>query len=66
MRTTLDLDEQLLIEALRVTGARTKTDVVELGLHALIERAARLRLAKLHGKVPEARSPPRRRSEAIR
>ena len=66
MRTTLDLDQTLLLEALRVTGARTKTDVVEMGLQALIQRAAQTRLARLFGKMPEAKAPPRRRAEAQR
>jgi Arc/MetJ family transcription regulator len=45
-RTTIDIDEQLLEHAMRVTGARTKTEVVDLALHELIrtrERTALLR-----------------------
>lgn len=61
MRTTLDLDEELLREAMEVTHAPTKTAVVHQGLHALVERAARKRLAALYGSVPEAEAPPRRR-----
>ncbi|MBM4321003.1 MAG: hypothetical protein FJ125_13890 [Deltaproteobacteria bacterium] len=45
MRTTLDLADDLLDEAMRVTGAPTKTAAVEMGLRALIEQAARRRLA---------------------
>ena len=62
MRTTLDLDGQLVAEAQRVTGAATKTALVEQGLRALIEQAARKRLAALVGTVPAARPPRRRRS----
>jgi Arc/MetJ family transcription regulator len=61
MRTTLDLDEELLAEAQRVSGAPTRTATIELGLRALVERAARRRLAALRGAIPEARAPPRRR-----
>jgi Arc/MetJ family transcription regulator len=62
MRTTLDLNADLLSEAQRVTGAQTKTAVIELGLRALIEKAARQRLAGLRGAVPAARGPRRRRA----
>jgi Arc/MetJ family transcription regulator len=60
MRTTLDIDEDLLKTALRLTGAATKTEVIELGLRALVEQAARRRLAALAGSVPGAKAPPRR------
>jgi len=62
MRTTLNIDDRLLREALRVTGARTKTEVVERGLRSLLERAARTRLAALRGSAPDAKAPRRRRS----
>lgn len=62
MRTTLDIDEQLLEDARRATGEKSKTAVIELGLQALIEKAARKRLAALGGAFPRARAAPRRRS----
>jgi Arc/MetJ family transcription regulator len=49
MRTTLDLDEELVRKALSETGARTKTEVVEMGLRTLLEREARKRLKALYG-----------------
>lgn len=61
MRTTLDIDQRLLEEAMRVTGAATKTAAVQQGLKALVAEAARRRLAALRGKVPEATAAPRRR-----
>jgi Arc/MetJ family transcription regulator len=61
MRTTLQIDEQLLDEARRATGVAGKTAVIELGLRKLIEEAARRRLASLAGAVPRARAPQRRR-----
>lgn len=63
MRTTVDLDEALVREALRVTGARTKTEVLELGLKALVARAARERAIALGGSMPELTAPPRRTAE---
>jgi len=61
MRTTLDLDETLLDAAWRATGAKTKTAMVEAGLRALVEQAARERLAAIRGAVPRARGARRRR-----
>jgi Arc/MetJ family transcription regulator len=62
MRTTLDLDEDLLREARRVTGVERKTELLELGLRTLIEQAARRRLAALAGAASRAEAPPRRRA----
>ncbi len=61
MRTTLDIDAELLNEAMQVTGAPTKTAAVHLGLKALVDEAARSRLAALGGSMPEATAPRRRR-----
>jgi Arc/MetJ family transcription regulator len=66
MRTTLDLDRQLLEQAQKETGAPSKTATIELGLRALLEQAARRRLAALGGTVPAAAAPPRRRSAPCR
>lgn len=66
MRTTLDLDERLMAEAQRSTGVKGKTAVIELGLRALVERAAYRRLAALAGAVPRAKAALRRRPTAER
>ncbi len=63
MRTTLDLDEDLLAEARRVTGGPSKTAVVEMGLQELVAAAARRRLAALRGSVRSAAAPRRRRPQ---
>ncbi|MGH7542492.1 MAG: type II toxin-antitoxin system VapB family antitoxin [Gemmatimonadota bacterium] len=57
----MNLDDELVEEAMAVTGAKSKTVVVHLGLRALVEAAARRRLAALKGKIPDARAPRRRR-----
>jgi Arc/MetJ family transcription regulator len=49
MRTTLDLDEELVRKALAETGAKSKTEVIEMGLRSLLEREARKRLKELYG-----------------
>jgi Arc/MetJ family transcription regulator len=61
MRTTLDLDEELVKTAMNATKAATKTAVIEEGLRELIARAARERLAALYGSDSRAKAPPRRR-----
>jgi len=60
MRTTLNIEDDLLIEAQRVSGLKEKTALVREGLKALIERESARRLAKLGGSEPQVR-PIRRR-----
>lgn len=62
MRTTLDLDSELVKKALTETGARSKTEVIEMGLRSLLERNARRRLKALFGAGPRLREVPRRRA----
>ncbi|HEY5955962.1 MAG TPA: type II toxin-antitoxin system VapB family antitoxin [Polyangiaceae bacterium] len=61
MRTTLNLDESLVRQALRETGAKTKTEVLEMGLRELLEKQARLRLRALEGRLPSLKKVSRRR-----
>ena len=61
MRTTIEIDSDLLEEAVRVTGAPTKSVAVRLGLKARVDEAARRRLAALRGKMPEVDVASRRR-----
>jgi Arc/MetJ family transcription regulator len=62
MRTTLNIDDDLLKQAARLTGVREKTSLVRLGLEALITRESSKRLARLGGSEPALRAAPRRRS----
>jgi Arc/MetJ family transcription regulator len=62
MRTTLALDDDLLLEAQRLTGATEKTALVREAFHALIERECARRLARLAGSEPKLTGIPRRRS----
>lgn len=62
MRTTLDLDADLVRRALDETRARSKTEVIEMGLRGLLERGARKRLKALFGEGPRLRRVRRRRS----
>ncbi len=62
MRTTLNIDDELLAEAQRITGIKEKTALVNEGLRALIERDSARRLAKLGGSQPQLKAVSRRRS----
>ena len=61
MRTTLNIDEKSLSTAARLTGVHKKTELVRLGLEALIAREAAKKLAALGGSGRKARMPRRRR-----
>lgn len=63
MRTTLNIDDQLLAEAQRITGIAEKAKLVREGLQALIQRESARRLAKLGGSEPQLKSIPRRQTE---
>jgi len=63
MRTTLNIDDNLLQEAARLTGIGEKTAVVRAGLEALIARESARRLAVLGGSEPGIRRLRRRRTK---
>ena len=63
MRTTLNIDDQLLAEAQRVSGVTEKAALVREGLRALIERESARRLARLGGSEPQLKAISRRRSD---
>jgi Arc/MetJ family transcription regulator len=64
MRTTLNIDDDLLQQAAELTGVTEKTALVRESLRALIERETARRLDKLGGSNPGAKAPPRRRLTA--
>jgi len=51
MRTTLDLPENLLAEAMKVTHIKTKTQVIISALEDLITKAKISKLKEFKGKV---------------
>jgi Arc/MetJ family transcription regulator len=63
MRTTLNLDEELLARAMELSGVKEKTQLLHLGLETLIERESARRLAKLGGTQPKLKPVPRRRGD---
>lgn len=63
MRTTLNIDDQLLAEAQGMTGLAENTALVREALKALIERESARRLARLGGSEPQLQPVPRRRTD---
>jgi Arc/MetJ family transcription regulator len=63
MRTTLNIDDDLLQQARDLSGVQQKTALIREGLKALIERESARRLARLGGSEPQLEPIPRRRSE---
>lgn len=61
MRTTLNIDDELLANAAKLTGVKEKTALVRMGLQALIAAESARRLAKLGGAEKHLRAAPRRR-----
>jgi Arc/MetJ family transcription regulator len=51
MRTNIEIDDELLQEALRASGLKTKRAAVEEGLRALIRLKRQKKILDLAGKV---------------
>jgi len=62
MRTTINIDQELLDKASALTKIEEKTSLVHLGLEALIALESSRRLARLGGTEKALRLIPRRRS----
>ena len=51
MRTNIVIDDKLMRDALRATGAKTKREAVELGLKALVDLRKQEQARQLRGKI---------------
>ncbi len=51
MRTNIEIDDKLMKDALRATGAKTKKEAVELGLRTLLDLRAQEKARELRGKI---------------
>ncbi len=51
MRTNIVIDDKLMAEALKATGARTKREAVELGLRTLVQLRRQGEARRLRGRV---------------
>jgi len=64
MRTTLNIEDDLIERASKLTGIKEKTSLVRKGLETLISIESSKRLAALGGSEKKIRMPRRRRSES--
>ncbi len=63
MRTTINIEDDLIRRAAELTGIREKTSLVKLGLETLIARESGKRLARLGGTETKLDRIPRRRAK---
>jgi Arc/MetJ family transcription regulator len=61
MRTTININDEILRKASELTGIKEKTQLVRLGLESLIALESGKRLARLAGTEQALRPVPRRR-----
>jgi len=52
MRTNIVIDDELMRDALRVTGLKTKREAVELGLRTLLQLRKQEEVRNFRGKLP--------------
>lgn len=62
MRTTVNIDDELMKTAQKLTGIEEKAALLRAGLKALIEQESARRLAALGGSEPQLSSVSRRRA----
>ncbi len=51
MRTNIDIDDRLMRQAMRTSGARTKRAVVEEALRLLVQTKGQRTIRRLRGKI---------------
>lgn len=51
MRTNIDIDDELMAEAMEATGTKTKKAAVEAALTEVVRRKRQLGILKLRGKI---------------
>ncbi|WP_163836908.1 type II toxin-antitoxin system VapB family antitoxin [Spartinivicinus ruber] len=51
MRTNINIDDNLMAEALKITGLKTKKDAVEAGLKMLIKLKQQEKIKRFRGKL---------------
>jgi Arc/MetJ family transcription regulator len=61
MRTTMNIDDELLAAAIEYTGIKERSTVVRMALETFVAIEAERRLAKLKGSLPEIGKVPGRR-----
>lgn len=51
MRTNIVIDDRLMADAMRASGAKTKKEAVEEGLRTLVQLEQQRGILKLRGKI---------------
>lgn len=51
LRTNIELDEKLVKEALKLTGIKTKKELVNFALKELVQKIRRKKLLEIEGKI---------------
>ena len=51
MRTNIVIDDDLIVDAMRVTGLKTKRETVELGLKTLLRLGGQGDIRRFRGKL---------------
>ena len=52
MRTNIVIDDELMANALKLTGLKTKREAVELGLKTLVRLKEQEKIRQYRGKLP--------------
>jgi hypothetical protein len=58
MKVTIDIDDDLMRRARRLTGLRTKREVVQRALQTLVQLKEQERIRRYRGKLPSSRCHP--------
>jgi len=61
MRTTITIEDELYEEAQRMVNTRKPSQLINMGLQALIKQEKAKRLTALGGSMPEFKTPLRNR-----
>lgn len=51
MRTNIEIDDKLIAEAMKATGAKTKREAVEEGLRTVVRLRAQAEIREFRGKL---------------
>lgn len=51
MRTNIVIDDELMADAMRASGAKTKREAVELGLKTLLQLRGQAEIRRYRGKL---------------
>ena len=61
MRTTINLDEELVVTAIEFLGVKDISTLIDKAVRDMVEREASRRMARLSGSSPGLKLAPRRR-----